>query len=495
MNIEVMRVIDTSALFSLGSRQERLAFPPSHASRCQKLPLSSSYVEFVASFILSNPPTKTIPWNTNILSFVKHVVDELSLEDGLRSDDKRREVLVRRFCHHLFEMKHWKQQPYWFSELVNPNPDFSDTTETSEFNVILANIILGRRTTLHDLEVASLVRRKSSILGTLMEASVKSGQIDLVKYLLDSDCVSINDQNHSVLEMAAECVDAEMLRTLFMPKYGIAYSEDRLKKCIMQAIENDRTETALYLLRREDHRALAQKLCHYPFEAACNRGNLTILKALVDELDFDLKNSVRGAYENYHLQCVAYYGHEHVLRYFFEKGVEREPLTMRAAGMRADISLARFLRDQGVCPSAQNWASVLRVATDHATPRHFAWTRAIFEESFVTPEALLHSSVTLCDLVQSACMHGNVDLIRTLVTAGLDINNVMFLEDTPPVYMAKAAAHPDMVSALVAMGAKPIDPLETKHAELFKTGVFPKTWKRRITYGNGATHWYDKFSE
>lgn len=404
-------------------------------------------------------------------------MDELLRADGFGVGDASRKEILHKLCHHLFEMKHWKQQTWWFIEALNQGPEYLHHSETLEFNVLLASIILGKRTTLHDLEVPVLLQKKSPVFGTLVDASVKSEQVDLVKYILDIG-VDLNNGFHSALEMAAECPDANMLRTLFAPEYGLACSDERLKNCIMHAIENDRTEAALYLLRKNDDPTLVKKYELDAFREAYMHGNLPIVKAMIEELGIDFDKHVNAS-DHCALQYAAFYGHKHILQYFFDKGAGREPLTMRSAAISGDIDMARFLHEQGIRSEPGRWAALLGIATDHATPRHFAWTLSVLNESLITPEQLLQAESTMEDLIQSACVYGNVDLVRVLVNAGLDINNIKYLEDTPPVLIAKVAGLPEVADALVEMGASQIDPMETQSAEMFRTGEYPRRWKAR----------------
>jgi hypothetical protein len=472
MNTEVMHAIETARLFlqtqpTAGSPN----YPSCHPRFRKKLPITSCYVDFITSFVFVRPHLQD-PWNANISSFLNSVVDELLCEDDLDVNHPSRKELLRRLCHHLFEMKHWKQQTQWFAEALNCSTDFSLGTQTIGFNVMLANVLLGRHTLPLDLDGAALVQKKSSVFGTLLDVSVKSGRVNLVNYLIERGVMLGNDV-HSVIEMAAECPNDDMLRTIFTPIYGFRCSAAKMTECIMQAIENDRTEAALYLLRKTNDPVFAAPDALVALQEACNRGNLAVVEAMIDELGIINFQECEIHYKNRLIQYAAFYGHKHILQYFFEKGVNRDPCTLRAAAISGDIPMARFLHEQGVrLRGPQSWASMLRIATNHASPRHFAWTCAMIEE-FVPPSLLLHSDVQLTDLIQYACIHGNLDMIRLLVKAGMDINDVPGL-DIPPVILALAVSRPDVAAALIAMGADAIDPLESTHSDQFKSGSLPK---------------------
>jgi hypothetical protein len=89
-------------------------------------------------------------------------------------------------------------------------------------------------------------------------------------------------------------------------------------------------------------------------------GHLAILEALVDELRiFDIQMLVRRDYLRNHSRYVAHYGHEDILRYLFKKGAERDSTIMLVTAFKGNISIARFLRDQGVRLTAGHLITVL----------------------------------------------------------------------------------------------------------------------------------------
>ncbi|KAF2688911.1 hypothetical protein K458DRAFT_154651 [Lentithecium fluviatile CBS 122367] len=251
--------------------------PPCSDATRRTLPLTWSYVDFIASFIFIRPFLQD-PWNANISSFLNHIIDELLRDGGLDINHPSREDLLHMLCHHVFEMNHWKRNTWWFTKTLNLGSDFSRQTETSKFNVTLASVLLGRRTTIRDIDVPALVQRKSIVLGTLLEACVKSGQVDLVTSMLDIG-VDLDEDFHSALEMAAECPNADMLGTMFTPKYVFACSGPRMKDCIKQAIENDRTKTTLYLLRKSNGSAYVNYHKGLLLKGACICGILPLSRS------------------------------------------------------------------------------------------------------------------------------------------------------------------------------------------------------------------------
>lgn len=119
----------------------------------------------------------------------------------------------------------------------------------------------------------------------------------------------------------------------------------------MQAIKNDCTESALYLMQEVDEIELAKYDHRDPLTAACKRGNLPIVKAMLDHLrPVEFHNRVN--LHTHNLVAAAFFGHMHLhlLQYLFDRLAVRYSDIMRASAMTGDISMTRFLHEQGVRP-------------------------------------------------------------------------------------------------------------------------------------------------
>ena len=144
---------------------------------------------------------------------------------------------------------------------------------------------------------------------------MKSEQADLVAHILDTG-VALDDDFHSVLDIVAINPNADMLRTIFTTKYELTCSGFRLEKCLTHDIKNDRTETALYLLRKGDQEHMQSYGCA-AFQDACKRGNPADVRVMVDGLEIvDLEARANNS-EFHSVQYTAFYGHKHILQYFF----------------------------------------------------------------------------------------------------------------------------------------------------------------------------------
>ena len=85
--------------------------------------------------------------------------------------------------------------------------------------------------------------------------------------------------------------------------------------------------------------------------------------------------------------------------------------------------------------------------------------------------------------LEDAIMKGRTAVIQALTEGGADIKTVppKYLDEFPPlVLLAKMWSQSDIVKLLLTLGAEDVDPSETKWAEHFRKGIFPKSaWTLR----------------
>jgi hypothetical protein len=263
MNAEVLRTLATPSFFKWRGNVRTLKTTTyfgapwlSYPNPWERpLPLTCGYPEFVASYLYQKPHLQT-PWNANFSSFLNRVVDALLSADGRDTNHESRKTIMRQLCCHVFEMKQWKRNWWWFSGRLleqhsnsNPHLEMPTETESLEFNVLLANLLLGRRVALAEQNFTELKDRESCVFGTVLQTSIKSGQVDLVAALLDTG-IDVKDISLRTLETAIECENHDMSRLLLSPKYNPRNSvakPTRFQIATHQAIQSDRTEAVLFL--------------------------------------------------------------------------------------------------------------------------------------------------------------------------------------------------------------------------------------------------------
>lgn len=465
------------------------------------VPFSPGYPDFIASFLAERPHSQD-PWNSNISSVLNHVIDGILLADGVEVNDNLRKRTMRALCRQVFEMKRWRVTLDWFSSELFPLPNFKfpDQTESLEFNVLLANVVLGRRTTLTDLEqdIPALMARKSIVMGTLLEACIISKQPELVSSLLATG-VEVNDTSLEILEAAVQSNNTEIMRLIFSQQYSI--SSHTLHTAIHQAVKSDCTQAVLYLLRPCDPPVIPKDDSYlwYIFHWACYHNNFPVVKFLIEELKWVDPKEIGRPRDL--LKLTVYYGHKNMLRYLLDIGVTYEgyPL-MIAAVNRGEISMIRFLlRDCGVIVEKEEWYNLLTLAVRHGTRRHSSLIEALFsdpsllETQPISTERIFDGPVRdYADLFINACYYGNIFIVRRIAEAGADLDHVERYEDRPPVLAAQMAGQQVVLDVLIEKGAKPVDPMDTNFREQFENGEYPRNWKKIIRdYAHPGTRMED----
>jgi hypothetical protein len=476
MNAEVLRTLATPSFFQWsydGYRTRTLKTGPFFRRQLGSIPCTldcrpapASYPEFLVSFFVLRPHADLrMPWNANLSSVLNCIVDTLLLADGLSVDDKTRRGVLDKLVREILEMKEWKSQPGCSAQLIYPGSPstFAEQTESLAFNMLLTNVLLSRRTTFQGLEdvpglsicrndmLSTLSKRKSLVLGTLLEVCVKSGQVELVTALLDTPGVDVNDESLRVLEVAIQSDNLETLRLLFST-YQLdrdMRGQYRIDSAMRQAIDNDRTDAALYLIHECSLWDLTDDAnLNGWFGFAAIRNDFAFVKALQND--------------------------------FESEGPILEQLRHSTVGWGL---------------SAETWCDFLYVAVTSATPRHNELVKALFTNPTLLPKfnvssgTLFQSPGNYTELFRHACGNGNAFLVRKIAEGGADLDHLEGYEDTPPVLVALLAGQLVVVKVLIELGAKPIDPKDTKFKEGFEDGSYPEEWLRREVTWAGWRFW------
>jgi len=474
------------------------------------LPLPSSWPDFVASFLELRPhaPLHT-PWNTNISSVIHHTVDSILSEDGVGFDDLSRRGVLGSLCRQVLEMQQWRTLPGKWAVYLYPTKffdfHFPDAMESSAFEILLANILLGRRTSFLGIEntaglldcktspLKMLAARKSIIFGTLLEVCIKSGQIGLVNTLLDDADLDIQDESLNALEMAVQSDNFEVL-SLLLSRYDFTRQShekgefSRIEKLMTQAVDNERTDAALYIFRECElsHNPMAKKWLGY----AAMHNNFPLVEGMLKYFDIDPSFSAMARDYDWIPAVAILYGHQDMVRLLLSHGLKCNTTQMMMAAMCGGrVSMVLFLlNDCGLRFDLDSnlWRCLLVQAIDHATRHHNALVEALFthpdlfKKHNVTMDMLFPTAESYAEVLTHACGHGNMFLIRKLAEAGADLNDLQSYKDTPPVLVALLAGEKAVAKVLVELGARPIDPMKTKFRDGFERGWYPRFWDRRL---------------
>jgi hypothetical protein len=521
-------------------------------------PIHPGYVDFIAAFICikphslsdwdSNRPSILEPhseptWDADLSSVLNRVVEAILMEDGLVSDLRLRKQMIRCLFRNLAEMKHWKQQPNWFHTVLFPREKTLWDAQSFEFDLFLAKVLLGRAAPLYsrDEQIINETRR-SLIFGTVLEASIKSGQTRVIEFYLHNG-VDVIDPSQRTLQIATECTNPEMLKLLLRPDLHLerpAFLAGQIQDAIQIATANDRTEAALSLIRYcHDYSDLTLRSCAADvFWTACQHSNFDIVTCLVDELNaVDVKH-IASVYAPSLVQRVIFFGHLDMLRYLLRLfahanehcgGDQKKPLdddkgkpcervepydheaVLIALACSGRISMAEYLlRDCEVQIDPWTWCNILSTAIHHGTERHFEFVEALIENKenrflknqrcYTTVGSLFQfaieesskSEVMYSELFLHACFYGNKTVVDKLIHYGADRDHLPgeAYANMPPVLAAKAAGQSTIVKLLLDNGAMDMDPMQSYLKERFGSGELPKAWEKRAFTVDTCWKWY-----
>ena len=503
---EVLRTLQRPAFCQYKRKVRTLEpgpfFKQCTTSNCQSgkasVPMSSGYLDFYASFLLLRPHAQE-PWNANISSLLNYVVDTLLLADGLEKNDETRVTVMRRLCHQVFEMKQWKaaQGAGCFTDSLFPRPPskYAGESESPDFNVLLANVLLGWRANLAEQDIPKLMARKSIVFGTLLQVSIMSGNVEQVTSLLDTG-VDVNDESLAILETAVTSDNPKMLDLILSRSVP---PPARIERAIYRAVRTDKTEAVLFLARKCDVSTTTKEIL-FAFGWACAHNNPVMARALFDDLDAVKAYCASEDKLDWVLPTVIFFGHENMVRFLLDRGFVCEGTKMMyAAACGGRISMARYLlRECNISLTAKQWCKVLSEAVSHATPRYNAFAEAILTDPDIfSTQSETASSIfqgppsDYAELLVEACKYGNTLVVRKMSEAGADLNCDYTSTSVtgPPVLIAHSHGHTAVADLLVEMGVKPVDPLQSKFKERFESGELPRFEKKKQVSSDDCYWW------
>lgn len=524
MNFEVLRTLATPSFFNWTRERrtlETVAFFQrpfgSIPTYMEHRPLPSSFPDFVASFLELRPHMHSqTPWNANLSSLLHHVVDAISFEHETGCIKSERTGILRRLCRHILELKQWRINPTWCVRWLLytcPSSEFAEQTDTLEFNIFLAEILLGKRTSFEGLErtldgnmpgskvLEASFKRKSIVFGSLSDVCIKVGRVELVRTTLEMVGVGADIHRNQLLDVAIHSLNLQPLRLLFS-KYESYFrsglGQYPVKGALYTAVLTGETEAALFLLRTSVDATNISSLAFWILEAA-SHNNFVFVHAILNDYkdDMQILASLRDYVNREKLPHVALYGHVKMFEYLLDQGFEcrNAYLLMFAVVSGGHIPLLRFLMSDARIPevSLEQWRWLLVEAVAYATRRHFAlieilWTDpALFQRRGISCANFFQGTEACIELFRYSCAYGNIPLICRMAEAGMDLNHLPGFEETPPVLVAHMAGQSTVAKTLVQLGAKPLDPMETQFRRDFENGEYPKVWPRRKI---NCTYWW-----
>lgn len=326
---------------------------------------------------------------------------------------------------------------------TNPNPDsfyFSDPMSTAAMQ--------GNETI-----VRHLIAKGANINAScaMLEAT-RAGHDNLISlFLSSSPSPSSKWIRHSILEAAA--YDRLFILTTLLPLHNnlkfLTEPGGLLYKCLLSACKHGSFSIASYILKT------FPQLTNASFRA------------------FPPNPPQKDL-----LQIVSHYGHTSIVKLLLSHGADphygsfnnKDALWLAAS--RGHLSVMRLLLEAGANPEGfyrSGGINPLHVASQNG---HCEAVRLLFEHGW----AIERNQKAIENAMLSACQYGMGGVVRTLVDLGVAVERGPGWYDTPdefPMLTAMKFGRREMVDALLELGAKTVDPMETGAAESFRKRIFP----------------------
>lgn len=572
-------------------------------------PLLESEARFSAKYFFGRPYDKKGPWDSSVCSFMNTVLDRVLLEDERRVDDACRLGFLTTLCREFTKEYPCRTWQYYcpltgqlFTTTISLERGIPRGTSTQvwpmgpmELHVLIAQLLLGQTQGLqrllssgsfpsqylcsasHILGVElpddltkldqkspsmldiGLVRsaklngndkRSPRILGTVLQAAIKTGSVDLVRQFMERVSVNVGDGDQNLLKCAVKSGDINMVKLILDPPKNKPHDTEGLafESCVAWAIRSGPLDIVWYLLERRSKPYL-KFLFHEGMREATRRGDVKIITHLldtardqgcrkhrccVDSLSLACKSGNREAvklllaydgipavpttrlpeYDGIHRPSTAVRGSVRLIfpsseithvkclpsssrlhRFWGASSSNVGP--MLGAAISGHIDIAEMLMEANIDLSLAEWQLVAMGAVEMGQCRFLEWL--LDQNTLCTCEA----SREVFDLLGYACVRGPVEVMELLLARGLLVDrpvwteNVEFREASSglvnyfdsPLLAAMSLSRTEVVQFLLGHGWSPIDPVGTSVGHLWKSGHFPRHPCKKIQHQGIAALW------
>ncbi|KAL8717341.1 MAG: hypothetical protein Q9225_005401 [Loekoesia sp. 1 TL-2023] len=337
----------------------------------------------------------------------------------------------------------------------------------------------------------------SICFGFALSAAARRGRPSIVKLLLDhgADVHTSGRFRHdahflrTAIVAAAEAGHENIIRILMEPKYKHPTSGRVYYHAIMTLVEGKCRASVFLLLDGatfDELDSIHQDILH----VASANGCLPLVKAMV-ERGADVNGYADEICNQRPLELAARGGHEDVVSYLLASGAKQAeraaPLwddAITAAAAKGHIGTLKILLQHGADINS-------RFGQFGTTPVHEAarYNRVDTVRFLLDKGAVL--DVMQDDMViflgyealRRAIKKGHKEIVRALAEGAVDVKSVApdcTDNSPPPIILAKMWGHDDIVKLLLELGAEDVDLLETRWADEFRKGMYPKSpWTLR----------------
>lgn len=333
--------------------------------------------------------------------------------------------------------------------------------------------------------------------GFALSAAASRGHPSIVKALLENGAESQNSGRSfqedvqflftwTPLVAAAQAGHETVIQILMEPKYKHPTSGDAYNYALKRSIEGRHAACAFLLLDRGTFEQPGATHQGVLLSASAN-GCLPLVKAMVergadvDGCDEDMSSP---------LELAARRGHEDVVSYLLLHGAKqvRPPRiwddAVTAAAANGHLGTLTILLQHGADINSRlghhtTTPLYQAVRSNRANTARFLLEKGAALE-VMQGDRIFHVGI---EALEQAVRYGSTEMVQLLAEAGVNVNSVApdrTQNVPPPIILARMWSHDDIVMLLLELGAEDVDPLETRWAESFRKGVYPKSaWTLR----------------
>lgn len=331
----------------------------------------------------------------------------------------------------------------------------------------------------------------SKYFGLALTAAAGRGHHGTVKLLLrgGAKLVKSGMLSWTALEAAASAGHEEIVHILFDTSQKFHITEDVRRKTLYLSV-NRKLVSSTFLILDNTSWTNPSTIYQEVLLEASKSGCLPLVRAAIEK-GADVNNIAQVVRSP--LMDAARRGHTDVVSFLLAQGARQDvslPLVgdpLYASTIYGYIDTIRVLLKHDVNINSQAYSRLVPLV--HAAARHNQAETIRFLLRIGVKVDLISDgdndemSTLGYESLEYATERGYTAVIQALAEGGADVKTVPpgYLDSHPPlVLLAKMWGQSDVVKLLLTLGAEDVDPSETKWAEDFRKGTFPKSaWTLR----------------